>query len=72
MAKRSVTKSGRLLVLLRLREQGLLDEMTLQEIGDVLGLNRSTIMRDLRELDAIEAEYQRRKASLDVVWAGLA
>ncbi len=59
MSKRSLTKSGRLLVLLRLRDQGLLEEMTLQEVGDALGLNRSTILRDIRELDAIEAEYQR-------------
>ncbi len=32
---------------------------SLTKFGDALGLNRSTILRDIRELDAIEAEYQR-------------
>ncbi len=59
--KRALTKAGRLLVLLRLRQQGSLDGVTLQEIADQFGVNRSTIMRDLREIDQAEAEYQRIK-----------
>ena len=37
----------------------LLEGQTLQDIGDVLGVHRSTILRDLRVLDAVEAEYLR-------------
>lgn len=57
---RVTTKAGRLLLLYRLREAGVLgDDHTLQEIGDALGVNRSTILRDLRVLDRVEEEYRR-------------
>ena len=62
MATNTTTKAGRLLLLHRLREAGVIEGRTLQEIGDALGVNRSTILRDLRVLDQVEAEYQRLMA----------
>ena len=55
-------KSGRMLLLLHLREEGILDGLTLEEIGQVCEVNRSTILRDLRELDVVEAEYRHLMA----------
>ena len=58
----TTSKAGRLVLLLRLRDAGVLEDQTLQAIGDVLGVNRSTIPRDLRVLDQVEEEYQRLMA----------
>ena len=61
--KRTIkSKAGRLVLLLRLRDAGVLEGQTLQAIGDVLGVNRSTILRDLEVLDQVEEEYQRLMA----------
>jgi hypothetical protein len=61
--KRTTSKAGRLLLLYRLREAGVIgEENTLQEIGDALGVDRSTILRDLELLDQVEAEYTRLMA----------
>jgi excisionase family DNA binding protein len=59
MTKKTLTKTGRMLLLLRLQEQGVLNDLTLQAIGDILDVNRSTIHRDLEELEKVEREYQR-------------
>lgn len=59
LALRTTSKAGRLLLLYLLREAGVIDGQTLQAIGDVLSVNRSTILRDLRVLDQVEAEYRR-------------
>jgi len=56
-------KAGRLVLLLRLREAGVLENQTLQALAEVLGTNRSTILRDLRVLDEVEAEYRRLMAT---------
>ena len=56
------SKAGRLVLLMRLRGAGVLEGQTLQAIGDVLGVERSTIMRDLRVLDQVEEEYQQLMA----------
>ena len=58
----TISKAGRLMLLLRLRDAGVLEDQTLQAIGDELGVNRSTILRDLRVLDQVEAEYRRLMA----------
>lgn len=63
MTKRTSTKAGRLMLLYHLRRDGVIDDLTLQEIGDALGVNRSTILRDLRDLDDVEAEYRHLMAS---------
>jgi len=52
-------KAGRLVLLLRLRDAGVLEGQTLQAIGTALGVDRSTILRDLRVLDQVEEEYHR-------------
>lgn len=62
MTKRTLTKAGRMLLLHRLQEHEALDDLTLQAMGEILGVNRSTILRDLRELDQVEAEYNRLMA----------
>jgi DNA-binding transcriptional MerR regulator len=59
MAKRTVSKGARLLLLRDLKAAGLLEGLTLQEIGDALGHNRSTIMRDLNDLEQVEREHER-------------
>ena len=58
----TTSKAGRLILLLRLRDAGVLEDQALQAIGDVLGVNRSTILRDLRVLDQVEVEYRRLMA----------
>jgi excisionase family DNA binding protein len=63
MTKSTVSKGARLILLRDLRIANLLEGLTLQEIGDALGVNRSTILRDLRDLDAAEAEYRRLMAT---------
>lgn len=57
------TKAGRLLLLMRLRDDHVLDDRTLQEIGDVLGVDRSTVLRDLREVDEVEEAYRHLMAT---------
>ena len=47
--------------MLLLRDAGVIEAQTLQAIGDVLGVNRSTILCDLQVLDQVE-EYQRPMA----------
>jgi predicted DNA-binding protein YlxM (UPF0122 family) len=59
MSNKTLRKSGRLVLLHLLRADGVIDDLTLQAIGDILGVDRSTIHRDLRELDAVEHEYRR-------------
>jgi excisionase family DNA binding protein len=58
----TISKAGRLVLLLRLRDAGVLEDQTLQAIGGVLGVNRSTILRDLLVLDQVEEEYRRMMA----------
>jgi DNA-binding MarR family transcriptional regulator len=50
----TVPRVARLAALLEARKHGWLEGKTFQEIGDLLGVNRSTIMRNLRELDEYE------------------
>lgn len=45
-------------MLYRLRLAGVLEDLTLREIGKVLGIGRATVVGDLRDLDAAEAEFQ--------------
>ena len=49
---RSVYKAARLIILLDLADAGLLEGLSLQQIADMFGdaPNRSTILRDLRQL----------------------
>lgn len=55
---------ARLIALARAREYGWLNGMTLTEIGDRLGVNRSTAMRNIRELDQIADLVEKYIADL--------
>jgi len=59
----TITKAARLLLLWRLREDAVLVGQTLQAVGDILHVNRSTVLRDLRLLDQVQAEYERLLAA---------
>lgn len=64
-------KAARLAILMELDNQGLLDGMSYQAIADALkgpneeAVNRSTILRDLRDLDAVRAKLNRFRARVD-------
>ena len=53
--KRNVNKAQRLIILRDLQDEGLLEGRSLQEIADAFDcdLHRSTIMRDLRDLEEL-------------------
>jgi len=65
-AQARLEKSARLAVLLELDRAGLLAGRTNQEIADAFGqgLHRSTILRDLRQLDDLKREASRLSAKL--------
>jgi excisionase family DNA binding protein len=52
-----------MLMLIHLKTAGVLQNLTLEDIGQVTGVNRSTICRDFQELDAVEQEYHRLMAA---------
>jgi len=57
-ARRTRSKAGRLLLLYLLRSNDLISYRGAQtDIADFLGVNRSTICKDLRELDRVIAIY---------------
>ena len=61
MTKQTLTKSGRMLLLYLLRDE--IEGLTLQQLADALGgVHRSTILRDLEEIEKVESEYQRLMA----------
>jgi len=51
---RDVRHAARVIALYRARRMGWLDGKTLQEIATPLGVNRSTIMRNIRDLDQVD------------------
>ena len=59
-------KSARLAVLLELEQEGLLAGRSYQEIADAFGhgLHRSTILRDLRQLDELKREVSRLEVEM--------
>ena len=61
--QRTAKKAARMLLLLHLKDAGVLDDLTLQEIGDITGVDRSTIHRDFQDLPAVEAEYRQLMAT---------
>lgn len=50
-------------MLIHLRMAGVLEDLVLEDVGQVTGVNKSTICRDLQDLDAVEAEYRRLMAT---------
>lgn len=63
---RSVYKAARLIILLDLDDAGLLDGMSLQQIADMFNddLNRSTILRDLRQLPKVRSVIKAMRKKL--------
>lgn len=47
------------MLLLHLEGAGVLEDLTLEDIGNITGVNRSTIHRDLKELEGVKKEYCR-------------
>ena len=56
-----INKAARLAALLVAQDRGLLENYTLQDIADAIGggIHRSTVMRDLRELEAVRDIYHQ-------------
>ena len=65
-AKRNTTRAARLVILRDLQRFGYLEGLTLEEIGNRFEVNRSTILRDLRDLPEVGAELER----LRTLWRG--
>lgn len=59
---RTPTAAARLIILRNLQRAGYLDDLTLEEIAGRFGVNRSTILRNLRALPEVEAELDRLQA----------
>ena len=47
-----------MVLLYRLRLAGVLGNLTLREIGEILGISRATLLNDFRELDQAEEEFR--------------
>jgi excisionase family DNA binding protein len=60
--KRTAHKAARMMLLFHLRQAGVLQDLSLEEIGQIAGVNRSTIHRDMQDMEAVEAEYHRLMA----------
>lgn len=58
-ARRTATKAARLILFRDLQRAGYLHDLTLQAIGDRFGVNRSTVLRDLRALELVGPELER-------------
>ena len=52
-----------MLLLLHLKDAGVLNDLSQSEIARVLGVNRSAICRDFQDLPEVEAEYRRLLAT---------
>lgn len=69
MAKRrdgSLEKSARLIVLMEMEESGKLADLSLQKIADLFPDNphRSTIMRDLRDVERLRKTLKQVRKSI--------
>jgi hypothetical protein len=53
------SKARRLVLMYRLRVAGVLEQLTLRQIGKITGVTRATVLRNLQELDAAEASSGR-------------
>lgn len=66
--EKSLNKAGRLAALLLLDDEGQLEGRTLQELANLLGgVDRSTIMRDLRDLPVARRYYNSSSAALAAI-----
>lgn len=58
MRQMKYPRGRRMVLLYRLRLAGVLGNLTLREIGEILGTSRATLLSDFRELDQAEAEFR--------------
>ncbi|MFM8321280.1 MAG: hypothetical protein ACKOC5_10225 [Chloroflexota bacterium] len=69
-----VTKAARLLILDQLQRAGLLDGLTYQQLGELLGCDRATAYRSLRDLATAQqlapAMLQAAQARLELRQGG--
>jgi IS30 family transposase len=56
--------TARMLILMRLKEQGYLEGKTLQTMADWFDVNRSTILRDLRRIANAERRLPEIKSQI--------
>lgn len=61
--QRTAKKTARMLLLLHLKDAGVLDDLSFAEVGRILDVSRSTILRDMQDLPIVEAEYRRLMAT---------
>jgi hypothetical protein len=66
MEKAATPRARRLILLYRLRMAGVLEPLTLHQIGKIMGISRAALLRDFRELDVAEEEF--RKLMEDQPW----
>ena len=53
------SEARRLVLLYRLRMAGVLENLTLRQIGKILGVSRATLLLDLHDLDEADDEFRR-------------
>jgi hypothetical protein len=58
MTQSTYPRARRMVLLYRLRLAGVLGNLTLREIGEILGISRATLLNDFRDLDRAEEEFR--------------
>ena len=58
MTQSKYPRARRMVLLYRLRLAGVLGNLTLREIGEILGISRATLLNDFRDLDRAEDEFR--------------
>ena len=58
MTEKAISKERRMYLLYRMQQVGVLDTMSLRQLGQVLCVSRTVLLRDLMDLEKAEAEFQ--------------
>ena len=58
MKKKAIPKDRRMVLLYRLQQVGVLESLSLSQLGDILHVSRPILLRDLMDLEKAEAEFQ--------------
>ena len=58
MGQTKYPRARRMVLLYRLRLAGVLGNLTLREIGEIIGVSRATLLNDFRDLDRAEEEFR--------------